>query len=356
MLLPKGLGQVVKIAQSIVKKVERRFRAWTEPSTDRVIGGIAADLVKSKRPVIRAKACLRQPVIVLKRHMARPHLSANDRGRLILLARRIHEWKTALLIVKPATLLHWHRPGVHLFWKAQSTGQARTPRLAAATIALSKPMAVDNRRWGTQRIRGALLKLGLRLNKGTIRHSLWPARRQLPPPHHGQGWACDFVQTYALFFRAVLLCFIIDHGSRRVVHGSVTRTPTDAWVAQPVRAATPFGEAPRCLIGDTDDQDGACVEQAVTGVGIELIHTPPPAPKANARGERFIGTVRRDCVDHPLIVSDQPVRRVIHEDCQFFKRARPHQALNQQSPEPANVLASPAHAPRQVIARPLLGG
>jgi putative transposase len=131
------------------------------------------------------------------------------------------------------------------------------------------------------------------------------------------------VQTYDLFFRAVFLFFIIDHGSRRVMHVGVPRTPTDAWVAQQVREATPFGEAPRFLICDNNDKYGACFEHAVTGAGIELIHAPLYAPKANARCERFVGTVRHDCLDHVLILSDQHVRRVIHAYCQFFNQARP---------------------------------
>jgi putative transposase len=368
MLLHQIRCQVAKIAQSIVEKVDMRFKTWTEPSTDSVIGGVAIDLVKSKQQVILENAFLRQQVIVLKRQIARPQLTAKDRGLLVLLASRVRDWRNAPMIVKPKTLLRWHRQGFHLFWKAKSKGQARKPRISEETIALIKRMAIDNRRWGTKRIRGELLKLGIRVNKGTIRHYMWQARRQLPPQHHGQSWAtflanhaaqiwaCDFVQTYDLFFRAVFLFFIIEHGSRRVVHVAVTRTPTDAWIAQQVREATPFGEAPRFLICDNDDKYGVCFEHAVTGAGIGLIHTPPYAPKANARCERFIGTVRRECLDHVLILSDKHIRRVINEYCQFSNRVRPHQGLNQQIPEPASAVSSPDHKPRKVIALPVLGG
>ncbi|HVO70056.1 MAG TPA: hypothetical protein VMT24_08425, partial [Aggregatilineaceae bacterium] len=140
----------------------------------------------------------------------------------MLLASRVRDWKNTLLLVKPDTLLRWHRQGFRLFWRAKSKGQARKPRIAEETITLIKQMAVENRRWGSKGIRGELLKLGLRVNKGTIRHYRWQARRHLPPQHHGQSWttflvnhasqswACDFVQTFDLFF-------IIEHGSRRVV-------------------------------------------------------------------------------------------------------------------------------------------
>ncbi len=368
MLFHKVLRQVTKIAQSIVANVERCFRAWAEPSSDSMVGGVATDLVKSKQQVILENAFLRQQVIALKRQIARPQLTAKDRSLLVVLASRVHDWKNALLVVKPETLLRWHRQGFRLFWRAKSKSQTRKPRISAETIALIKQMAVENRRWGTKRIRGELLKLGLRVNKGTIRHHMWQARRRLPPQQYGQSWAtfltnhasqiwaCDFVQTFDLFFRTVFLFFIIEHGSRRVMHVGVTRTPSDAWVAQQVREATPFGQGPRFLICDNDDKYGVHFERAVAGAGIELIHTPPYAPKTNALCERFIGTVRRECLDHILILSDNPLRRVIHAYCQFFNQARPHQGLNQRIPAPANAVAPPEQEPRKVIALPVLGG
>jgi transposase InsO family protein len=325
-------------------------------------------LVKSKPELIVENAFLRQQLIVVTRHAKPPKLTPKDRGLLVLLASRVREWKNALLIVKPDTLLKWHRQGFKLFWRQKSKGQPRHPRISAETIALIKQMAVENRRWGTKRIRGELLKLGIRVNKGTIRHYMWQARRKLPPQHHGQSWAtflanhaseiwaCDFVQTYDLFFRTVFLFFIIEHGSRRVVHVGVTRTPTDEWVAQQVREATPFGDGPRFLICDNDDKYGTHFEHAVEGAGVELIHTPPYAPKANAICERFIGSVRRECLDHILILSDKHVRRVIREYCEFFNQARPHQGLDQQIPTPSNIAHLPEHERREVIGRPVLGG
>jgi hypothetical protein len=178
-------------------------------------------------------------VIVLKRQVMRPELAIKDRGVLGLMASRAQDWKNTLVMVKPETLLGWHRQGFKLFWRQKPNGPRRRPRIAEETIALIKQMAVDNRRWGSKRIRGELLKLGLRVNRGTIRHSMWQARHKLPPQHHGQSWAtflanhaseiwaCDFAQTYNLFFRTVFLFFIVGHASRRVVHVGVTRTPTD---------------------------------------------------------------------------------------------------------------------------------
>jgi transposase InsO family protein len=324
--------------------------------------------VKSKPELIAGNALLRQQVIVLRRQVKQPKLTSRDRGLLVLLASRVPDWKNALLIVKPDTLLKWHRLGFKLFWRYKSKGKARKPRLSEETIALIKQMALENRRWGTKRIRGELLKLGIRVNKGTIRRYMWQARRKLPPQHSGQSWstflanhasemwACDFVQTHDLFFRAIFLLFIIEHGSRRIIHVGVTRSPTDAWVAQQLREATPFGEGPRFLICDNDGKYGPRFEHTADGAGIEIIHTPLCAPKANAICERFIGSVRRECLDFVLILSDKHLRRIIKEYVTFFNHARPHQGIDQQIPESLHVILPPVTGRGNVVAHPILGG
>lgn len=368
MLLHNVLRQVVETVQPIVKMVEARVKAWTKPATDSLIGGAVADLVKSKEQLIVENAFLCQQVIVLKRQVARPQLTAKDRSLLVLMASRVRDWKNALLIVKPDTLLRWHRQGFKLFWRQKSRGQARKPRLSAETVALIKQMALENRRWGAKRIRGELLKLGIRVNKGSIRRYMWQARRQLPPQHHGQTWAtflanhaseiwtCDFVQTYDRFFRIVFLFLIIEHGSRRVVHVGVTRSPSDAWVTQQLREATPFGQGPRFLICDNDGKFGAQFERVAEGSGINLIHTPVEAPKANAICERFVGSVRRELLDHILILSERHLQRKIKEYVQYFNRARPHQGIHQQIPYPLGGICVPEHERGDLVSLPVLGG
>ncbi|GAB4420947.1 MAG: integrase core domain-containing protein [Anaerolineae bacterium] len=344
------------------------MKAWTKPNTESLIGGVAADLVKRKAELIAENALLRQQLIVLKRQVKQPKLTPWDRGLLVLLASRVRDWKNALFIVKPETLFKWHRQGFRLLWRRKSKGKVRKPRISKETIALIKQMAVENRRWGAKRVRGELLKLGIRVNKGTIRRYMRQARRTLPPEHHGQPWAtflanhaatiwaCDFLQTYDLFFRAIFVFFLVEHGSRRVVHVGVTRAPTDAWVAQQVREATPFGEGPRFLICDNDSKYGPRFAHAVEGAGIEIIRTPLQAPKANAICERFLGSVRRECLDHILILSEKHLRRVLREYTAFFNRARPHQGINQQTPEPPVAVHAAADERNAVVSIPVLGG
>jgi putative transposase len=140
-------------------------------------------LIRTKPELIVENMFLRQQLIVLERHVKQPTFTPFDRGLLVLLASRLRHWKQALHIIKPETLLKWHRQGFKRFWKHKSQGQTRQPRIADETIALINRMAVENRRWGTKRIRGELLKLGLRVNRGTIRRYMQHARRRLPPQH-----------------------------------------------------------------------------------------------------------------------------------------------------------------------------
>jgi putative transposase len=227
-------------------------------------------------------------------------------------------------------------------------------------------MAIENRLWGAKRIRDELRKLGHRVSKRTIRKYMKRARRDLPPRQSGQTWAtflknhaseiwaCDFVQTYDVFFRTIFVFFIIELESRRVVHFGVTRSPSDIWVAQQWRHATPFEEGPRFLIRDNDDKFGPVFSQ-VTG-NIDVLKTPERAPKANAYCERFIGSVRRECLDHVFILSERHLRRLVREYVDYFNHARPHQGIGRipdpQDADPIDELQ--AHQP--VIAVPVLGG
>jgi hypothetical protein len=191
------------------------------------------------------------------RQIKKLQLSPKDRVTLVLLARRTKTWASAMLLVTPETLLRWHREGFKLFWKRRSKAKNREPRVARETIALIRQMARNNRLWGAERIRGELLKLGIRHAKSTIQKYMSQVRRPRPRGqtwatflrnHGGHIWACDFLQLYDLFFRPIFAFFILEIGSRRVVHIGVTRSPTSEWAAQQLRNAPPWGHGPKFLI------------------------------------------------------------------------------------------------------------
>jgi len=363
----KRLAQQIRsCVANIIRKVEERFKQWTKPGTESLVEGTWADVTRSKRELIAENALLRQQVIILQRQVKRPQLTLRDRGLLVLLVRWVHRWKDALAIVKPDTLLGWHRQGFRLYWRHKSRTTQREPQIAQETIDLIRQMAIENRLWGAKRILGELKKLGIHVSKRTVQRHMRQARKNLPPrqssqtwatflKNHGpEIWACDFLQVYDLLFRPLFLFFIVELGSRRVVHVGVTRAPSDAWVAQQLREATPFGTGPKYLIRDHDDKFGFQFKHAAAG--IKLLKTPVHAPKSNAICERFLGSVRRECLDHLLIWSEGHLRRIVTEYVTYFNQARPHQGIEQQIPaflDQTSTFESPG---QPVVSRPVLGG
>jgi putative transposase len=242
--------------QSLLQAVKQRLRQWIKPDNYSPILNAALDLTLSKSELVLENALLRQQLIVFKRESKRPRLTSKDRAIIVLLASKLHRRKEALIIVKPDTLLRWHRDIFKRFWKCKSRTQPKQgrPPLADDLVALIKQMLKENLTWGAERIRGELLKLGIRVSKSSIQKYKNSVREPLPSKqtwasflrnHASQIWACDFLQTYDLFFRTVFVFVIIELGSRRIVHFGVTRNPTDQWTAQQLREATPFGEGPR---------------------------------------------------------------------------------------------------------------
>ena len=226
-------------------------------------------------------------------------------------------------------------------------------------------MARDNRLWGAERIRGELLKLGIHVSKRIIQKYL----RQVSTPRAGgqtwktflrthaqQIWACDFLPITDLFFRSLFAFFIIELHSRKVIHVGVTRSPTDAWAAQQLREATPFGQGPKYLIHDRDSQFGSCFARLAATSGIKLLKTPYRTPRANAICERFLGSVRRECLDHLFILQEKQLHRVLRASIQYFNQARPHQGIRQQIPERYGKPVPLDHQRGKILALPVLGG
>ncbi len=365
---------LTRLSQRLIaagRSAGRTFRgvvlATTRPPAAPLVAGTVVDLARSRPSLIAENALLRQQLIILRRSVKRPRCTPIDRALLVLLASRVRAWRSALLIVQPDTLLRWHR---HLFcrvWrqKSRSTAAAHRPPLAPETIALIREMATANRLWGAERIRGELLKLGIRVAKSTIQRYLREAR---PPRCAGQPWAtflrnhapdmwaCDFLPVTDALFRPLYAFFVIALETRRVIHVGVTRHPTDAWVAQQLREATPFGERPRFLIRDNDSKYGPAFSRIAAATGITELQTAYRAPRQNATCERFLGSVRRECLDHLLVLGEAHLRRVLREYMAYFNHDRPHQGLAQRVPLVAEAEATRVATGDRVRAIPVLGG
>jgi len=226
---------------------------WPRPAAAHLTG-TGTDLARTRGQLLAENALLRQQLLVVHHSVTRPILTPADRALLVLLAGRVRAWRQALLLARPETLLRWYRAGFRSCWRRRSRPGPGRPPLSAGTVALIQRLAADHPRWGTERIRGALGKLGIRAAQRTIQTSL--ARPRDPRPrgqtgatflrnHARAARACDFPPVTDALLRPLCACFVIAPDSRRVVHVGVTRHPTDAGVARQRRAATPFDQRPR---------------------------------------------------------------------------------------------------------------
>jgi putative transposase len=207
--------------------------------------------------------------------------------------------------------------------------------------------------------------LGIHACKRTMQKYM---RQTCTPRHKGQTWAtflrnraadiwsCDFLQVSDLFFRSLFAFFIIALQSRKVIYVGVTRSPSDAWTAQQLREATPYGHTPKYLIRDNDGKFGSCFARVAATSGIKVLKTPYYAPRANAICERFLGSVRRECLDHVLILYEKQLHRVLRTYIAYVNGARPHQGIQQRIPEPPMPSATLHDRSDKVISMPVLGG
>ena len=315
------------------------LKQWSKPVTASIAVGTLKDLRRNRRDLIVENAMLRQQLIVLHRQVKRPHLTQGDRLLMILLARMTGYWQQALHIVQPETLLRWHRDLFRYYWRRKSKTEKREPRISPETIELIKQMASENRLWGAERIRGELLKLGIKVSKRSVQKYMLKVRHNRSGQtwatflrnHIRDIWACDFTVVYDLFFRPLNIFVIMELHTRRIVHAAVTRSPIDEWVAQQLREATPWGEGPKYLIRDRDGKYGK--RFAAVASGIEILKTPVRAPRANSYCERFIGSLRRECLDHMLVINCRQLDRSVQEYIGYYNHSRPHQGIGQQIPE-----------------------
>jgi putative transposase len=291
---------------------------------------------------------------------------------LVVLARLIN-WKAALIIVKPETLIRWHRKSFRLFWRWKSKARGR-PRLPVEVQALIAAMARANATWGEERIAAELLlKLGIRVSPRTVRRYMRRGGR----PHDRQSsqqWstflrnhaptvlACDFFVTITATFRRLFVFVVLEVGTRRVVHWNVTDHPTAAWTAQQFRMMVPGDQSHRFVIHDRDSIYAEGVDATLAAMGLTILKTPVRAPQANAFCERLISTIRRECLDFVIPLNERHVRHVLREWNAHYNRGRPHTSLGPGIPEPPHYRVrsfSSGHRIRdghRVVAEPILGG
>ncbi len=310
---------------------------------------------------------LRHQLAVLGRQERRPLLRPADRALLAALARLLPPRRRQGLVVTPQTFLRWHRELVRRKW-AQPRHAAGRPPIDGRVRELVLRFARENPRWGYPRIAGELLKLGLRVSPSTVRRILLADRLGPAPRRSGPSWrqflrqqaasmlACDFFTVETISLRRFYVLFFIELESRRVHLAGCTTNPTGDWVTQQARNLSFTGvfERMRFLVHDRDAKFSGAFDGVFRSEGIEVIQTPIRAPQANAYAERFIRTVRAECLDWLLIVGRRHLETVLRIYTAHYNRERPHRGLALLPPDPTS--ADPQPSGREIKRRDRLGG
>jgi transposase InsO family protein len=310
---------------------------------------------------------LRHQLLVLGRQAGRPSLRPADRAFLAALARVLPRRRRQGLVVTPQTLLRWHRELVRRKW-AQPRRSPGRPQVDDRVRQLVLRLARENPRWGYPRIAGELLKLGLRVSPSTVRRLLLGAGLGPAPRRAGPSWrdflrqqaasmlACDFFTVETISLRRLYVLFFIELGSRRVQLAGCTTNPSGAWVIQQARNLSFTGvfERMRFLIHDRDSKFSGAFDEVFRSEGITVIRTPIRAPQANAHAERFVRTVRAECLDWLLILGRRHLESVLRVYTAHYNRERPHRGLALLPPETGDVAGLPTA--EKIDRRDRLGG
>lgn len=302
-------------------------------------------IFKSKARLAAENLCLRQQLIVLKRRQARPRLRDADRRFWVLVCRWFSDWSNCLIMVKPDTVIRWHRKGWKAYWRWRSTRSKKSGRKKTdpELRALIRRMARENPLWGQRRIQAELARLGIRVCARTVAKYMRrpydgtpsPGWRQFLAQRESEIWACDLFTVQTLWFRTLYVFFVIHHGTRQIVHARVTAYPNSQWLAQQVlEACGPSVKPPRFLIHDRDSSFGTAFNRRVESLSIKQVHTPIRAPKANAIAERWVRSIRNECLDHRLIFGHQHLQQTVREYVDYYNQWRPHRSLGQRAPCP----------------------
>jgi putative transposase len=328
------------------------------------------------RPTLAAENLfLRKQLALYQERNINPRRATNATRIVLVWLSRWFDWRSALRIVQPDTFTRWHRQGFRLFWRWKS--RPGRPPIPPELQALIRRMAHENLTWGAERIANELLlKLGLRVSPRTVRKYL-PNHVDRGPGTRvqAQRWwtfvrnhaqaivACDFCVAITATFRMLYVFVVIDHASRRLLHVNVTAHPTAEWTLQQLREAIPSDHRYRLLIHDRDSIFSQQLDQNMCHLGLRVLKTPPRAPQANAVCERVLGTLRQECLDLMIPLTEPHLHHMVREWVQHYNTSRPHMSLGPGIPQPLASLPVPVQRCRhrlpehlQVVACPILGG
>src|SRR5215469_11677830 len=320
---------------------------------------VLTSLFKSRLRLEAENAALRHQLMVLRRRLqGRIRLTNHDRWFLIQLYRWFPSILSVLTIVRPETLVRWHRAGFRCYWRWKSRSSGGRPQIDTELRVLIRRISIDNPLWGAPRIHGELLKLGFEVAQSSVAKDM--VKRREPP---SQGWrtflrnhaseiaAMDFFVVPTMGFDLLYAFVIVRIDRRELVWINVTKNPTAEWVARQITEAFPWDEAPGYMIRDRDRIYGGIVTRRLRAMGIRDKPTAPVSPWQNGFAERLIGSIRRECLDHIVVFGEAHLRRILRSYARYYNDVRTHRSLDKDAP-----VSRPVQRTGSIKSFPILGG
>jgi len=324
-----------------------------------IIARSIVSMFRTRRNLAFENLLLRHQLAVLKNKAVRPQLTQADRFFWVFSSRIWCHWRDALHIIQPETVIRWHRNGFRRYWALKCRKRGRPP-IDPSIRALIRRMCEANPLWGAPRIHGELLKLGIDVSEAVV--SKYIRRHRKPPSqtwrtflenHAADILAIDFLTVPTATFRVLFVMVILSHDRRKIVHTNATEHPTAEWTARQMIEAIGIDDTPKYLLRDNDAIYGNMFRQKVSALGLVEVTTAARSPWQNPYVERVIGSIRRECLNHTIIVGERHLRRVVANYVRYYNRARTHLSLAKDSPDPR-----PIHGLRRgrIVRRPHCGG
>ena len=326
-----------------------------------VLVGFFRSACRSRRDLVLENLVLRQQINVLRRGGARPAIRDRDRLFWIAISRFWSNWRGALAIVKPETVVRWHRRGFRAYWRRKSRRTPCRPRVDHELQSLILEMAAANPLWGAPRIHGELLALGLRVSEATVSRYMPKG----PCRGRGQTWrtfisnhskglvAVDFFVVPTASFKVLYVFVAMAVDTRRIAHFSVCQMPTDAWTTRQLSEIFPWASEGMAMLRDRGSVYASGFRGRLKSLGVLDIPTQARSPWQNGHVERLIGSIRRECLDHVIVFSERHLLRVMGEYVRYYNESRTHLGLGKASPDGRSV-EPPAAGP--IRSRPEVGG
>ncbi len=319
-------------------------------------------LCADRQALVLENIALRQQVMVMQRSIKKAKLEDSDRVFWILLSRIWKDWSQHLTIVKPETVIRWHKQGFAFYWKRKlRSPSGGRPPTSDEVIELIRKISTENSTWGSPRIRNELRKLGYDIAKSTVEtymvkrddddraRQTW---RTFIKNHMDVSAACDFFTVPSLTFKVLYVFVVMSHDRRKILHFNVTKNPTAEWTAQQMVEAFPSGEEPRFLHRDRDAIFGEVFKKKLKALGIEEVISAPKSPWQNPFCERIIGSLRRECTDHIIPLGERHLMRVLGEYVDsYYNTNRCHLSLDGDAP-----IHRPTESVGDIVTTPVLGG